>query len=67
MGRLGGSYPQALRVRAVRMVEEHTADYPTQWAAILAVARELGCTSESLRRWVRQAERERREARVDAH
>jgi transposase len=61
MGRQGGSYPQELRVRAVRLVEEDAGRYPTQWAAILAVARELGCTSESLRRWVRQAERERRE------
>ena len=59
MGRHGGSYPQELRLRAVRMVLDHASDYPTQWAAILSVARQLGCTSESLRRWVRQAERER--------
>jgi transposase len=64
MGRRGGSYPQELRARAVRLVEERAGDYPTQWTAILKVARELGCTSESLRRWVRQAERDQREARA---
>ena len=51
-------YSPELRDRAVRMVFDHAAEYPSQWAAIRSVAEKLGCTSEALRRWVRQAERD---------
>jgi transposase-like protein len=40
------------------MVLEHAAEYPSQWAAIRSIAEKLGCTQASLRRWVRQAERD---------
>lgn len=52
-------YSPELRERAVRMVIEHIDEYPSQWAAIRSVAEKLGCTVEALRRWVRQAERDR--------
>ena len=57
MGR-PSKYSPELRDRAVRMVFEHAQDYPSQWAAIRSIAEKLGCTSEVLRRWVRQAERD---------
>jgi transposase len=57
MGRLSRFAPE-VRARAIRMVQEHGADYPSQWAAIQAIAPKLGCTDETLRRWVRQAERD---------
>jgi transposase len=60
MGR-PSTYSPELRDRAVRMVFEHTQDYPSQWAAIRSIAEKLGCPSEVLRRWVRQAERDRGE------
>jgi transposase-like protein len=41
------------------MVFDHAHDYPSQWATIRSVAEQLGCTVEALRRWVRQAERDR--------
>jgi transposase len=53
-----GKYAPELRERAVRMVFEHADEYPSQWAAMRSVAEKLGCTTEALRRWVRQAERD---------
>lgn len=50
-------YPAELRERAVRMVIESRQDYPHESAAIRSVAAKLGITStESLRKWLRQAE-----------
>ena len=46
----------ALRERAVRLVREHRAEYPSNAKAIAAVARQEGVGSESLRRWVLQAD-----------
>ena len=51
-------YSPEVRERAVRMVREHGAEQPSQWAAIASIAGKLGCTTETLRRWVRQAERD---------
>lgn len=46
----------ALRERAVRLVREHRAEYPSATAAVAAVARQEGVGHESLRRWVAQAD-----------
>ncbi|OLO12049.1 hypothetical protein BTW10_06575 [Chromohalobacter japonicus] len=51
-------YAPEVRQRAVRMVFDHVADYPSQWAAIGAIAPKIGCTPETLRSWVRQTERD---------
>src|SRR3954466_8714834 len=51
-------YSPELRERAVRLVQEHAPDYPSQWVAIRSVAEKLGCSVEALRRWVRQRERD---------
>ena len=41
----------------MRMVAELRPDYPSEWAAISAVAQKLGIgSSETLRKWIRQAE-----------
>ena len=44
--------------RAVRIVFEAKDEYPSQWAAIESIAGKIGCTTETLRRWVRQQERD---------
>ena len=51
-----GRYPQELRERAVRMVFEHQDEHPSQWAAIPSIAHKFGMSSETLRKWVRNAE-----------
>ena len=51
-------YSPEVRARAVRMVFEHQSDYPSQWAAMNSIASKIGCTGETLRKWVRQAERD---------
>ena len=57
MSRHQSNYPPELRERAVRMVAEVQSDYPSQWAAIGAVASKLGIGSaETLRKWLRRAE-----------
>ena len=47
-----------VRERAVRMVIEHRGDHASQWAAIASIAAKIGCSGETLRNWVRQAERD---------
>ena len=48
-----------VRERAVRMVMEHQDEHDSQWAAIVSIAEKIGCSAETLRHWVRQAERDR--------
>lgn len=47
-----------VRSRAVRMVLEHESDHDSRRAAIASIAAEIGCTPETLRLWVKPAERE---------
>ena len=51
-------YSPEVRERAVRMVFDHRADYPTEWAAITSIASKIGCSAGTLRNWVRQTERD---------
>ena len=51
-------YSPEVKERFVRLVREHGPEYPSQWAAITSIARKAGCTAETLRNWVRQAERD---------
>lgn len=51
-------YSAEVRERAVRLVKESEGDHGSEWAAITSVASKMGCTAETLRKWVRQSERD---------
>jgi transposase len=38
------------------MVFEHRGGYDSEWEAIGSIAEKIGCSSETLRKWVRQTE-----------
>jgi transposase len=40
------------------MVFEHQAEHESQWSAMRSIAEKIGCTTETLRHWVRHAERD---------
>src|SRR3954463_11335444 len=56
--RSSNRFSPEVRHRAVQMVLEHGGDHTSQWAAIGSIATRIGCTGETLRKWVRQAERD---------
>jgi len=49
-------FSREVRERAVRMVVEHRGEYASEWEAMGSIASKIGCTAETLRKWVRQAE-----------
>lgn len=51
-------YSAEVRERSVRLVKQGEGDHGSEWAAITSVASKMGCTAETLRKWVRQAERD---------
>ena len=57
MGRRSRYSPE-VKERAVRMVFEHGREYSSQWGAVTSIAAKIGCSAETLRKWVRQAERD---------
>jgi transposase len=56
MGRPSGFSPE-VRERAVRLVLAQQDAHDSQWAAIESIAGKIGCTAETLRKWVQQRER----------
>ena len=42
----------------MRLVREHESEYDSQWAAIQSIAQQMGCSAETLRKWVRETERD---------
>ncbi|TCT00798.1 transposase [Pseudofulvimonas gallinarii] len=45
-----------VRERAVRLVHEHRAEYPSLWAAIESIAPKIGCVPQTLLTWVQRHE-----------
>ncbi len=49
-------FSQEVRERAVRMVVDQRGRYGSQWETIRSIAEKIGCSAETLRKWVRQTE-----------
>lgn len=49
-------YSPEVRERAVRMVLTGEHEPPSRWSAITSVASKIGCTPETLRKWVNRME-----------
>ena len=54
----GTRYSPEVHERSIRLVLETQEEAGSQWAAICSIAAKIGCSPETLRRWVRQGERD---------
>ena len=53
MSKKSNKFSPEVRERAVRMVQEHRAEYPSLWAAIESIAPKIGCVPQTLHEWVK--------------
>lgn len=51
-----GKYPQELRERAIRLVQEHREEYASGWQACQSIATKVGVHPVTLHKWVKRAE-----------
>ena len=49
-------FSQEVRERAVRMVFDHGSEHGSEWEAMCSIAEKIGCSAETLRKWVRQTQ-----------
>ena len=58
MSKTTNKFAPEVRERAVRMVFDHERDHRSRWATVVSIAEKIGCSPETLRKRVRQAERD---------
>ena len=51
-------YSSEVKERVVRLVAEHQHEYESQWAAVVSVWEKIGCTAETLRKWILRSEQD---------
>ena len=56
MNKRSNRFSPEVRERAVRMVQEHSGEYPSLWAAVESIALKIGCVPQTLNEWVKRAE-----------
>jgi len=54
MNKKSNGFSPEVRERAVRMVQEHSSEYPSLWAAAQSIAPKIGCTPETLIEWLKR-------------
>jgi transposase len=59
MSKTTNKFSPEVKARAVRMVQDHAADYPTRWLAVVSIAGKIGCAPQTLHEWVKRVEIDR--------
>ncbi|QLH40263.1 MAG: hypothetical protein HWD60_16810 [Defluviicoccus sp.] len=58
MSKTTNKFAPAVHASAVRVVLEHEDDRESRWAALALIAAKIGCALQTLRLWVKKAERD---------
>jgi transposase len=53
-----GRYSNEFRERGVRLATEAMDKHDSRWAAVESISKKLGCSPQTLDKWLKQAERD---------